>query len=80
MSLDIKLSKSQLSKINHSGGFLSALLGNFPTPLMILVVPLAKNVLVPVAIKICTSVIDGAIQRKMCGRGAIATSGAGKLL
>ena len=56
------------------------MLGNFPSPLMINAVPLAKNVLVPVAIKVCASVIDGAIQRKMCGRGAIATSGAGKLL
>ena len=69
-----------MPKINHLGGFLNALLGNFPSPLMINAVPLAKNVLVPVAIKVCASVIDGAIQRKMCGRGAIATSRAGKLL
>ena len=44
-SIDIKLSKSQLSKIIQSGGFLSRLLG----PLLKTVLPLIKNVIKPLA-------------------------------
>ena len=69
MSADIKFSTSQLSKIIQPGGFLGAVLGIFVGPLMEVAVPFAKNVLVPLATS--ASVIDGAIQRKKCGRGVI---------
>ena len=39
-------------------------------------VPLAKTFLAPLASLASASAIDGAIQRKMHGRGATATSGA----
>ena len=45
LSTDIKLSKSQLSKMIQSGGFLGILLG----PLLKSGLPLIKNVLKPVA-------------------------------
>ena len=44
-SIDIKLSKTQLSKMIQSGGFLGNLLGKLAGPLMKVVMPLAKNVL-----------------------------------
>ena len=44
-SVDIKLSKTQLSKMIKSGGFLSKLLG----PLLKTVLPLIKNVIKPLA-------------------------------
>ena len=43
MSTDIKLSKSQISKIIQSGGFLGSLLGKIAVPLMKVAVPLAKK-------------------------------------
>ena len=43
MSIDIKLSKAQLSKMIQSGGFFWALLGILVGPLMKISVPLAKN-------------------------------------
>ena len=46
-STDIKLSKSQLSKMIQSGGFLGKLLGKLAGPLMKVAMPLAKNVLAP---------------------------------
>ena len=42
-SIDIKLSKTQLSKMIQSGGFLGKLLGKLPGPLMKVAAPLAKN-------------------------------------
>ena len=68
---DIKLSKAQLSKIIQSGGFLGALLGKLAGPLMKVGVPLAKNVLAPLSTMSSASTIDGATQRKMCGKGAV---------
>ena len=44
-AIDIKLSKTQLSKMIQSGGFLSRLLG----PLLKTVLPLIKNVIKPLA-------------------------------
>ena len=44
ISTDIKLSKTQLSKMIQSGGFLGNLLGKLAGPLMKAAVPLAKNV------------------------------------
>ena len=77
MSTDIKRSKAQLSKIIQSGGFLGALLGKFAGPLMKVGVPSAKSFLAPLATMASASAIDGAIQRKMRGRGAITTSATG---
>ena len=64
-STDIKLSKTQLSKMIQSGGFLGNLLGKLTGPLMKVAVPLAKNVLAPLGI----SAIDGSIKKKMFGSG-----------
>ena len=44
MSTDLKLSKTQISKIIQSGGFLGSLLSKFAGPLMKVVILLAKNV------------------------------------
>ena len=44
-STDIKLSKTQLSKLIQSGEFLGNLLGELAGPLMKVAIPLAKNVL-----------------------------------
>ena len=68
-STDIKLSKTQLSKMIQSGGFLGNLLGKLAGPLMKLAVPLAKNVLAPLGISAAMSAIDGSIKKKMLGSG-----------
>ena len=69
-SIDIKLSKTQLSKIIQSGGFLGNLLGKLAGPLMKVAMPLAKNVLAPIGLSAATSAIDGSIKKKMLGSGA----------
>ena len=66
MSRDIKLSKSQLSKISQSGEFLGALLGKLAGPLMKLAAVLSKKVLAPIAAMVSVSAINGGIQRKKC--------------
>ena len=68
-SIDIKLSKTQLSKMIQSGGFLGNLLGTLAGPLMKVAVPLAKNVLAPLGISAAMSAIDGSIKKKMLGSG-----------
>ena len=59
LSADIKLSKTQLSKMIQSGGFLGRLLGLFlktGLPLIKNVIkPLAKNVLIPLGLN-CSSI------------------------
>ena len=62
ISTDVKLSKTQLSKMKQSGGFLGNLLGKLAGPLMKVVIPLVKNVLAP-------SAIDGSIKKKILGSG-----------
>ena len=42
MQTDVKLSKTQISKIIQSGGFLGSLLSKIAGPLMKVAVPLAK--------------------------------------
>ena len=64
-SIYIELSKTQLPKIIQSGGFLGALLDKLAGLLMKIDVPLAKQFLVPLAIMISASAIDGAIQTKL---------------
>ena len=56
-STDIKLSKTQLSKMIQSGGFLGNLLGKLAGPLMNVAVPLAKNVLAPLGLSAGMSAI-----------------------
>ena len=68
-SIEIKLSKTQLSKMIQSGGFLGNLLGKLAGPLMKVAVPLAKNVLAPLGISAAMSAIDGSIKKKMLGSG-----------
>ena len=69
-SIDIKLSKTQLSKMIQSGGFLGNLLGKLAGPLMKVAMPLAKNVLAPLGLSAAMSAIDGSIKKKMLGSGA----------
>ena len=66
---DIKLSKTQLSKMIQSGGFLGNLLGKLAGPLMKVAMPLAKNVLAPLGLSAAMSAIDGSIKKKMLGSG-----------
>ena len=68
-SIDIKLSKTELSKMIQSGGFLGNLLDKLAGPLMRVAVPLAKNVLAPLGISAAMSAIDGIIKKKMLGSG-----------
>ena len=56
-------------KIIQSGGFLGALLGKLASPLMKFGVPLAKNFLVSLPTMTSAYATDGAIQRKMVGKG-----------
>ena len=69
-STDIKLSKTQLSKMIQSGGFLGKLLGPLlktRLPLMKRVIkPLAKNVLIPLGL---TAAADAGIHKKILGSG-----------
>ena len=48
----VKKSKTQLSKMMQSGGFLGNLLGKLAGPLMKVAMPLAKNVLAPLGLKL----------------------------
>ena len=63
-SNDIKLSKTQLSKMIQSGAFLGNLLGKLAGPLMKVAMPLAKNVLGPLGISAAMSTIDGSIKKR----------------
>ena len=67
---DIKLSKTQLSKMIQSGGFLGRLLG----PLLKTRLPLIKNVIKPLAKSVLiplelTAAADAAIHKKMLPSG-----------
>ena len=63
-SADIKLSKTQITKIIQSGGFLGFLLSKLAGPLMKIAMPLAKNVLAPLGITAAASAIDAGIKTK----------------
>ena len=67
-SADIKLSKTQLSKMIQSGGFLSRLLGPLlkaGLPLIKDVIkPLAKSVLIPFGLTAAVSAADAGIHKK----------------
>ena len=72
-STDIKLSKTQLSEIIQSGGFLGRLLGPLlktGLPLIKNVIkPLAKSVLIPLGLTAATSAADAGIHKKILGSG-----------
>ena len=70
---DIKLSKTQLSKIIKSGGFLRRLLGPLlktGLPFMKNVVKsLAKSVLIPLGLTVAASAADAGINKNILGSG-----------
>ena len=72
-STDIKLSKTQLSKMIQSGGFLGRILGPLlktGLPLIKSVIkPLAKTVLVPLGLTAAASAADAGIHKKILGSG-----------
>ena len=73
LSTDIKLSKTQLSKMIQSGGFLGKLLGPLlktGLPLMKSVIkPLAKSILIPFGLTAAASAADAGIHKKIVGYG-----------
>ena len=73
LSTDIKLSKTQLSKMIQSGGFLGRLLGPLlktGLPLIKNVIkPLAKSVLIPLGLTAAASAADAGMHKKILGSG-----------
>ena len=73
LSTDIKLSKTQLSKMIQSGGFLGRLLGPLlktGLPLIQNVIkPLARSVLIPLGLTAAASATDAGIHKKILGSG-----------
>ena len=76
-STDIKLSKTQLSKMIQSGGFVARLLGPLlktRLPLIKNVIkPLPKNVLIPLGLTAAASAADAGIHKKILGSGNMTT-------
>ena len=69
-SIDIKLSKTQLSKMIQSGGFLGRLLGPLlKTGLPLIKKPLAESVLIPLGLTAAASAADAGIHKKILGSG-----------
>ena len=72
-STDIKLSKTQISKMIQSGGFLGRLLGlllKTGLPLLKNVIkPLTKSVLIPLGLTAAASAADAEIHKKILGSG-----------
>ena len=69
--VDIKFSKTHLSKMIQSGGFLGKLLGpllktGFP---LNVITPLAKSVLIPLGLTATASAADAGIHKKILGSG-----------
>ena len=69
LSTDIKLYKTQISKIIQSGGFLGLLINKIAGTLMKVAVPLAKNILASLVITAPASAIDAGIQNKVHSSG-----------
>ena len=76
-SVDIKSSKTQLSKMIQSGGFLGKLLGPLlKTGLPLIknvITPLAKSVLIPLGLTAAASAADAGIHKKILGSGGHTT-------
>ena len=72
-STDIKLSKTQISKMIQSGGFLGRLLGlllKTGLPLLKNVIkPLTKSVIIPLGLTAAASAADAGILKKILGSG-----------
>ena len=64
MSIDLKLSRTQISKKIQSGGFLRSLLSKLAGLLVKVAIPLAKNALAPWEIAAAASPIDTGIEKK----------------
>ena len=64
MSTDLKLAKTQISKITQYGGFSGSLLSKWAGPLMKVATPLAKNVLASIKITAAAWAIDVGIEKK----------------
>ena len=68
-SANIKLSKTQLSNMTQSGGFLGRLLGPLLKPGLLLmsnvIKPLAKSVLIPLGLTAAASAADAVIHKKI---------------
>ena len=68
-SIDIKLSKTQLSKMIQSGGFLGKLLGPLLKTVLPLIKnvikPLAKSILIPLGLTATASAADAGIRKKL---------------
>ena len=73
LSTDIKLSKTQISKMIQSGRFLGTLLGPLlKTELLLIkhvIKPLAKSVLIPLGLTAAASSADAGIHKKILGSG-----------
>ena len=71
LSANMKLPKTQLSKMIQSGGFLGRLLGPLlKTGLLLIknvIKPLAKSVLIPLGLTAAASVADAGIHKKILG-------------
>ena len=76
-AVDIKFSKTQLSKMIQSGGFLGKLLGTLlKTGLPFIknvITPLAKSVLIPLGLTAAASAADAGIHKKILGCGNTTT-------
>ena len=76
-SANIKLTKTQLSNMIQSGGFLGRLLGQLlktGLPLIKNVIkPLAKSVLIPLGLTAAASAADAGIHKKILGSGNMTT-------
>ena len=76
-SADINLSKTQLSKMIQSGGFLSRLLDPLlKTGLLLIknvIKPLAKSVLIPLGLTAAASAADAGTHKKILGSGHMTT-------
>ena len=72
-SIDIKLSKTQLSKMMQSGEFLGRLLGpllkNILTLIKNVIKALAESVLIPLGLTAAASAADAGIHKKILGSG-----------
>ena len=67
ISTNLEHSKTQISKIIQSGGFLGPLWSKLAGPLMKVAVPFTENILTPLGITAAASTIDAGIQKKMHG-------------
>ena len=73
LSTDVKLSKTQISKMIQSGGFLGRLLGPLLktrlTLMTYVIKPLAKRALIPSGLTAAASAADTGIDNKILGSG-----------